>query len=70
MIVIEIQKQNEDVTCITTTHADRNEAEQKYHQTLAYAAVSDIEAHSVVMLDDYGSKIKGEVYRHSHVEVN
>lgn len=69
MIIIEIQKQGETVSCITTHFADRNESEQKYHQTLAFAAVSSVEAHSVIMLDDFGTRIKGEVYRHSNLEV-
>lgn len=69
MIIVEIQKQNETVSCITTTHGSKNEAEQKYHQTLAYAAVSSVDHHSVIMLDDYGTRIKGETYHHIEQEV-
>lgn len=69
MIIVEIQKQNETVSCIVTTHSSRNEAEQKYHQTLAFAAVSSVDHHSVVMLDDYGTRIKGESYHHIAEEV-
>lgn len=64
MVIVEIQKNADGVSCITTTHETRSEAEQKYHQTLAFAAVSSVDAHSVVMLDDYGTKIKSEVYHH------
>lgn len=69
MVIVEIQKNADGVSCITTTHGTRSEAEQKYHQTLAFAAVSSVEAHSVVMLDDYGTRIKGEVYHHNKNEV-
>ena len=68
MIIIEIQHSNDGSTsCITTTHADRSEAEQKYHQVLSYAAVSEVDVHSVVMLDDEGNRVKGESYYHGHM---
>lgn len=67
MIIIEIQHSNDGSTsCITTTHTVRAEAEQKYHNTLAFAAVSEVDVHSVVMLDDDGNRVKGESYYHGH----
>ena len=69
MIVIEIQSANGTTSVIPSVHSDRNIAEQKYHQTLSYAAVSSVDVHSVVMLDDYGTRIKGETYHHYNGEV-
>lgn len=69
MIVIEIQHYNNGRTdCITTTHANQSEAEQKYHTILAAAAVSNVDVHSAVMLDDMGNRIKGESYYHGTLE--
>ena len=68
MIVIEIQSNGGEPSAIVTTHETRAEAEQKYHQTLAYAAVSAVRCHSVVMLDERGTRIKGETYTHGTLE--
>lgn len=71
MIIIEIQHNADGTTsCITTTHATRPEAEQKYHTVLSFAAVSTVYVHSVVMLDAYGTRIKGETYYHAEVTEN
>lgn len=70
MIVIEIQHSNNGSTAVPPINieADRNTAEQTYHNKLAYAAVSSVNVHSVVMLDDYGARVKGETYYHGGVE--
>lgn len=62
-IVMEIQK---DVTAATlvSTHDTRNEAENKYHTVLAYAAVSSLPKHSAVMLTEEGEYIKSECFEH------
>lgn len=68
-LVIEIQKMNNgQLSNIVTTHEEESEAEQKYHTVLSFAAVSSIDVHSAVMLDDTGEKIKGETYYHCHSE--
>lgn len=65
MIIIEIQHSNDGTTAaICTTHTDRSETEQKYHQVLSAAAVSSIDVHSAVMLDDDGTQVKRESYYH------
>lgn len=69
MIVLEIQHSNSGKTdCIVTTHSNNNEAEQKYNSVLAAAAVSNVNVHSSVMLDDTGRCIKSETYYHGGVE--
>lgn len=62
-IVMEIQK-GVSVSTIVNTYETRNQAEQKYHTVLAYAAVSDVPQHSAVMLNDNGSYIKSETFEH------
>ncbi len=66
-LVMEIQKMNSgSVSHLVTSHAERAEAEQKYHTVLAYAAVSSVDVHSAVMLTDEGDMIKKETYYHGH----
>ena len=62
-IVMEIQKSS-TVSTIVNTYETRNQAEQKYHTVLAYAAVSEVLQHSAVMLNDDGGFIKSETFEH------
>ena len=65
-IIIEIQKSNEGTVAIVppASYTDKDIAEQAYHTALAAAAVSSVNVHSVVMLDDTGARLKGETYYH------
>lgn len=75
MIVLEIQKvitksteidvpDEEAVSVLTYPDLDEDDAEQKYHTILSYAAKSDISVHSAVMLDSNGTFMKSEGYQH------
>ena len=68
--IIEIQKSNNGTAAIVppASYTDQRLAEQAYHTALSYAAVSQVNVHSVVMLDDTGARIKGETYYHSAEE--
>lgn len=69
MIIIEIQHSNDGSTAVLhEVKADANIAEQTYHQKLSYAAVSAVNAHSVVMMDDYGNRVDGKTYYHGSIE--
>ena len=59
-IVLEIQ----NTAVLVNSYNTRNEAENKYHTILAYAAVSSIEKHSAVMLTTDGDFIKSECFEH------
>lgn len=65
-IIIEIQKSNNGTVAIVppASYTDERLAEQAYHTALAYAAVSQVDVHSVVMLNDVGERLKGETYYH------
>lgn len=67
-IVIEIQT-SEQVATIVNSYEDRNTAEQKYHQILSAAAVSQVPKHGAVMLTDEGVRLKGECYIHEQEPV-
>ena len=66
LIIIEIQKSNKGTVNIVTpaSYTDKAQAEQKYHNALSAAAVSNVDVHSVVMLSDTGERVKGETYYH------
>lgn len=69
MIILEIQHSNDGTTAaLHEVVADRNTAEQTYHNKLSYAAVSEVNVHSVIMLDEYGGRVKGETYYHGTIE--
>ena len=68
LVVIEIQKTVAgQIAALTTTHATRSEAEQKYHTVLAYAAVSGLLSHSATMLDEKGYYVKSECYVNNEI---
>lgn len=62
-IVMEIQT-SDKIATIVNPYEDRNTAEQKYHQILSAAAVSEVPKHGAVMLTDEGVRLKGECYIH------
>lgn len=69
MIILEIQHSNDGTNAtLVNSYTDQATAEQKYHQVLAAAAVSNVDVHSAVMLDDMGNRIKGESYYHGSLE--
>ena len=62
-IVIEFQTDNDNVTSVlTTVHADRSEAEQKYHMILSAAAVSGLKYHGAELMDAFGNVVKIDHY--------
>jgi len=63
-IVIELQKTGDQIANIVTTHADQNEAESRYHQVLAAAAVSAVPVHACAMLSEEGFPLRYECYKH------
>ena len=64
-IVIELQKNTQGtVSNIVTDHQNLAEAESKYHAILANAAISDVPAHSAVILAEDGFPVKHQCYKH------
>lgn len=69
MIILEIQHSNDGTnSTLVNSYTDQATAEQKYHTVLAAAAVSAVDVHSAVMMDDTGNRIKGETYYHGSLE--
>ena len=67
-IVAEFQSTGETTAILTYTYTDSNLAEQKYHETLSYAAISSVPLHAVSMMNEYGCVAKNEFYTHSTPE--
>lgn len=69
--VIELQKDADGkLATLTTTHDTINEAYQKFHQVLAYAAVSTLPLHACTMLDEKGMYIDAGRFIHEQEEPN
>ena len=67
-IILETQKSNGGSISIVppSSYSDQNTAEQKFHEALSAAAVSTVNVHTVVMLNEYGERLKGETYIHGN----
>lgn len=64
-IVIELQKNADGaLTHLVTNHNTLAEAESKFYSILAYAAVSEIPAHSAIIVSEEGFPVKHNCYKH------
>lgn len=63
-IVMEIQKNGDQIATVVNAYADKNEAKAKYHTILAAAAVSKVEQHGATFFDDKGTINTNEYYEH------
>lgn len=63
-IVIELQRNGDQIGNIVTAHDTREDAEYKFHTVAAAASISNIERHSVTLISDHGIAIKRECYEH------
>ena len=64
-LVIELQKTGTTMSNLTYAYGDRNQAEAKYHEILAAAAVSNVDVHAAVLLDEEGNYYEGKCYKHN-----
>lgn len=69
-IVVEIQKYNSGSTDIVApvlfpeTAEGQKQAYQKYYTVLSYAAVSNVDIHTCVLMNDYGDIIEKKSIYH------
>ena len=64
-IVIEIQtNSNGTVGVLTNSYEDQMQAEHKYHEVLAAAALSQLPVHTAVIMTNEGYVDKAERYIH------
>lgn len=68
-IVIEMQTNNGTTAIVPPiAYANRQQAEAAFHTILAAAAVSSVEKHTAVMLDQDGRLVRSECYNHGAEE--
>ena len=65
MVIVEIQNYGENISCLHEVEINKNKAEAIYHTKLAVAAESSVLHHTVVLLDDFGFRVKSETYHHN-----
>ena len=63
-IVIELQKNGAQIGNVVTSHETLQEAEYKFHTVAAAAAISNVEKHSVVLINDDGFTIERTAFEH------
>lgn len=63
-IVIELQKNGDTMSNIVTAHDTLQDAQYKFHMTAAYASISDVEKHSIVLLNEDGFPIERVTFEH------
>lgn len=69
IIVLEVQVGFDGtIGTLINDYEDRNVAENKYHNILAAAAVSNLAIHTAFMLDPKGKVLKADHYEHKQVE--
>ena len=64
-IVVELQKNGDQMGNIVTSHATLQDAQYKFHTVAASAAISNIEKHSVVLLNDDGFPMERTTFEHN-----
>ena len=65
IILLEIQTENGSTAMLPAlTYTDRNEAESAFHSKLASAAISSVDVHTVIMLDEHGNTVLSKYYEH------
>lgn len=63
-IVVELQKTGGQMANIVTSHDTLADAQYKFHTVAAAAAISQIEKHSVALLNEDGFPIERATFEH------
>ena len=63
-VVLELQKNGNQMANIITTHNTLQDAQYKFHTVAAAAAISQIEKHSVALLNEDGFPIERTTFEH------
>lgn len=67
-LVIELQTAGGTTAVLNYTYTDKNVAYQKYHTILAAAAVSSVEVHTALIINEYGLVEIRETFEHNAME--
>ena len=66
MYILQEMQTNGSQTVLTpaATYTDKNEAESAFHMKLGSAAISSVNVHTVVLMDEHGNILRSEYYEH------
>lgn len=67
-IVVELQKTGDTMANIVTAHDTLQDAQYKFYTVSASASISNVDKHSVVLLDENGFPIERTIFEHSQQE--
>lgn len=67
-IVTELQTNEETTAVLNYSYTDKNVAYQKYHTILAAAAVSSVEIHTALIMNEFGLVEARETFEHNEAE--
>lgn len=63
-VVIELQKNGDIISNIVTAHNTLADAQYKFHTVAAAAAISNVEKHSVALLNEDGFPVERNTFEH------
>ena len=63
-IVIELQKNGQQMGNIVTAHETLQDAQHKFYTVAAAAAISNVEKHSIILLNDDGFPVERTTFEH------
>lgn len=63
-IVMEIQQTGDQVAVLTNNYSSQNEAESRFHQIMASAAISEVPVHSALVMDEKCTIYQCGTYEH------
>lgn len=64
-IIQEIQTNNGQTSLLPAINReDKLEAESEWHIKMGYAAISEVQVHTVIMYDEHGNVVKQGYYEH------
>ena len=64
-IVIEMQTDNNETSILPAIKkSDKLEAESAYYTIRSAAAISDVDVHSAIMIDEHGNMLNSFYYEH------
>lgn len=67
-MVIELQKNGETLSAITVSYTDRAAAYSRFHTMAAAAAISNVEKHTVLLVNDDGFTLERATFVHEVTE--
>lgn len=63
-IVIELQKTGNQMASLVTSHETLQDAQHKFYSVAASAAISQLDKHSVILINDDGFTIEKLTFEH------